>query len=30
MKTHLRNIYRKLDVSGRAEAAKKAKENFII
>jgi DNA-binding CsgD family transcriptional regulator len=30
MKTHLRNIYKKLDVSGRGEAAKKAKENFII
>jgi ATP/maltotriose-dependent transcriptional regulator MalT len=30
MKTHLRNIYRKLGVSGRVEAAKKAKENFII
>lgn len=30
MKTHLRNIYRKLHVNGRSEAAKKAKENFII
>jgi DNA-binding CsgD family transcriptional regulator len=30
MKTHLRNIYKKLGVSGRGEAAKKAKENFII
>jgi DNA-binding CsgD family transcriptional regulator len=30
MKTHLRSIYRKLGVSGRVEAAKKAKENFII
>jgi LuxR family transcriptional regulator, maltose regulon positive regulatory protein len=30
MKTHLRNIYRKLGVNGRHEAAKKAKENFII
>jgi len=30
MKTHLRNVYRKLGVSGRGEAAKKAKENFII
>jgi ATP/maltotriose-dependent transcriptional regulator MalT len=30
MKTHLRNIYRKLGVNGRGEAAKKAKENFII
>jgi DNA-binding NarL/FixJ family response regulator len=30
MKTHLRNVYRKLGVNGRGEAAKKAKENFII
>ena len=30
MKTHLRNIYRKLGVNGRGEAAKKAKENFIV
>jgi ATP/maltotriose-dependent transcriptional regulator MalT len=30
MKTHLRNIYRKLGVNGRHEAAKKAKEYFII
>jgi ATP/maltotriose-dependent transcriptional regulator MalT len=30
MKTHLRNIYKKLGVSGRGEAAKKAKENLII
>jgi DNA-binding CsgD family transcriptional regulator len=30
MKTHLRNIYRKLGVSGRVEAANKAKQNFII
>jgi DNA-binding CsgD family transcriptional regulator len=26
----LRNIYRKLDVNGRHEATKKAKEYFII
>jgi ATP/maltotriose-dependent transcriptional regulator MalT len=30
MKTHLRNIYRKLGVDGRGAAAKKAKENLII
>lgn len=30
MKTHLRNVYRKLGVNGRGEAAKKAQENFII
>jgi ATP/maltotriose-dependent transcriptional regulator MalT len=30
MKTHLRNIYRKLNVNGRHEATKKAKEFFII
>jgi len=30
MKTHLRNIYRKLGVDGRGSAAKKAKENLII
>ena len=30
MKTHLRNIYRKLGVNGRHEAGKKAKEYLII
>ena len=30
MKTHLRNIYRKLGVDGRGAAAKKAKENLIV
>ena len=30
MKTHLRNIYKKLGVDGRVTAAKKAKENLII
>jgi len=30
MKTHLRNIYKKLGVDGRGSAAKKAKENLII
>ena len=30
MKTHLRNIYRKLGVDGRGSAATKAKENLII
>lgn len=30
MKTHLRNIYRKLDVDGRESAVQKAKELFLI
>ncbi len=30
MKTHLRNIYRKLKVDGRKSAVEKAKSNFII
>lgn len=30
MKTHLRNIYRKLQVDGRKSAVEKAKSNFII
>ena len=30
MKTHLRNIYRKLDVDGRDSAVEKAKELFLI
>ena len=30
MKTHLRNIYRKLDVDGRDTAVEKAKELFLI
>ena len=30
MKTHLRNIYKKLGVDGRSAAAKKAQENLII
>lgn len=30
MKTHLRNIYRKLDVDGRENAVEKAKELFLI
>jgi ATP/maltotriose-dependent transcriptional regulator MalT len=30
MKTHLRNIYRKLDVDGREGAVEKAKELFLI
>ncbi len=30
MKTHLRNIYRKLQVGGRKSAVEKAKANFII
>jgi DNA-binding CsgD family transcriptional regulator len=30
MKTHLRNIYKKLGVDGRGAAAKKAQENLII
>jgi ATP/maltotriose-dependent transcriptional regulator MalT len=30
MKTHLRNIYRKLDVDGREKAVEKAKELFLI
>ena len=30
MKTHLRNIYRKLDVDGREKAVEKAKDLFLI
>ena len=30
MKTHLRNIYRKLEVDGRDSAVEKAKELFLI
>jgi ATP/maltotriose-dependent transcriptional regulator MalT len=30
MKTHLRNIYRKLDVDGREKAVEKAKALFLI
>jgi ATP/maltotriose-dependent transcriptional regulator MalT len=30
MKTHLRNIYRKLQVDGRKSAVEKATENFLI
>lgn len=30
MKTHLRNIYRKMNVDGRKSAVEKAKANFII
>ncbi|MGI9226571.1 MAG: response regulator transcription factor, partial [Candidatus Nanopelagicaceae bacterium] len=30
MKTHLRNIYRKLEVDGRENAVVKAKELFLI
>jgi ATP/maltotriose-dependent transcriptional regulator MalT len=30
MKTHLRNIYRKLDVDGRESAVEKAKSLFLI
>jgi ATP/maltotriose-dependent transcriptional regulator MalT len=30
MKTHLRNIYRKLEVDGREKAVEKAKALFLI
>ena len=30
MKTHLRNVYRKLEVDGREKAVEKAKELFLI
>jgi ATP/maltotriose-dependent transcriptional regulator MalT len=30
MKTHLRNIYRKMAVDGRKSAVIKAQENFLI
>jgi ATP/maltotriose-dependent transcriptional regulator MalT len=30
MKTHLKNLYRKMEVDGRATAVQKAKSKFIL